>query len=276
MKYTSIVMALILGMSLLAFLTPSASAHERETFVSWEVAHQFIRFTDQNGAASPPVFQLGTVTGQGPFVPAATPPFVGDYTVNPANGTVAYNSIKLNTGDVVLETWKFQFLGGDTRRGDLFWITRLGLDFGTLGRYITVAPPQGTGVRQFIGANSFALVPGESYTAELVIRALRPTLRHLHVGVSIKDVGNVPAAPIDPNNPSQVPILYGIWTSATGPVVEPLQGVNVPGWGTLTLIATWPWATAGAAGQFALGGGFLLVMYLYGKRQARKAAGGGA
>ncbi len=266
MKYTSIVMALILGMSLLAFLTPSASAHDRETFVSWEVAHQFINFI------GPPTFQVGTVTGQGPFQATAGKFFVGDYTVNPTDGSVAYNTINLQTGDVLLIAWNFQFLGGDVRRGDLFWITRLGLDFGTLGRYITEQPG---GVREFIGANSFALKPGQVYTAELVIRALRPTLRHLHVGVSIKDVGNVPAAPIDPNNPSNAPVLYGIWTSATGAVVEPLQGVNVPGWGTLTLIATWPWATAGAAGQFALGGGFLLVMYLYGKRQARKAAGGG-
>lgn len=268
MRYTTIVVALALGVSLLASVAPPASAHERETFVSWEVAHQFINFL------GPPTFELGTVTGQGPFVSLGQT-FVGDYSVNPANGTVTYHTIPLQTGQVLHITYGFQYLGGDERRGDLFWITRLGLDFGTLGRYITVAPPQGSGVREFIGANSFALIPGATYTAELVIRSIRPTLRHLHVGVSIKDVGNIPAAPIDPNNPANPPILYGIWTSATGPVVEPLQGVTVPGWGDLTLIATWWWASASAAAQFAIGGIFLLVMYMYGRRQARKAAGGG-
>lgn len=265
MKYTNIVVALVLGTSLLALLAPAASAHERETFVSWEVANQFINYL------APPVITVGTVDQQGPFV--ATGPVV---VADTATATDQSRGLNLRTGQVLLITYSFLYKGGDERRGDLFWVTRLGLDFGTLGRYITQAPPLGDGLRHFIGANSFALKPNGVYVADLVIRSLRPTLRHLHVGVSIKDVGNIPAAPIDPANPAQAPILYGVWTNASGSVVEPLQGVTVPGWGALTLLGTWWWASAAAAGQFLLGGGFLAFMYWYGKRQAKKAAGGGA
>src|SRR5439155_1562209 len=61
----------------------------------------------------------------------------------------------LATGDYINITWSFRYVAGNTVRGDLFWITRLGLDFGTVGRYINY---------QWIGASSFELVPNTQYT----------------------------------------------------------------------------------------------------------------
>jgi murein endopeptidase len=43
-------------------------------------------------------------------------------------------------------------------------LTRLGLDFGIIGKYVN---------GKFIGANSFEVEPGKEYEAMLVLRAAR-------------------------------------------------------------------------------------------------------
>jgi len=168
----------------------------------------------------------------------------------------------LATGDYINITWSFRYVAGNTVRGDLFWITRLGLDFGTVGRYINY---------QWIGASSFELVPNTQYTATLIIRSIQPTFRHLHVGVSVQNVGNIPAAPTTLPIPAGGPILYGLFTDAHGPVVEPLKGVDVAPFGkNLELIAPWPWAVASVFGQIILGFAFIGIMYWYARWERKR------
>ena len=170
------------------------------------------------------------------------------------------------TGDYLVVTWTFQYVGTTVVRGDLFWITRLGLDFGTLGRYIN---------GNWIGSSSFELVPSTNYDATLVLRSLQPNLRHLHVGVSVQNVGNIPAAPTVAPIPAGGPTLYGVFTDANGPVVEPLQGVSIGGSpfsGTFLLLANWPWAVAGFVGQVVLGLVFIGVMYWYARWERKRGA----
>jgi hypothetical protein len=110
----------------------------------------------------------------------------------------------------------------------------------------------------------------------LVIRSIQPNFRHLHVGVSVQNVGNIPAAPTVMPVPAGGPVLYGAFTDASGPVVEPLQGItigNSPFSGTFILLATWPWAVAGFVGQVVLGFAFIGFMYWYGRREQKKGAG---
>lgn len=229
-------------------LAPAVRAHEQETFVDWEVGYANLAFL------AAPVFieQKNAVRH-----------------VGQVDGAGLYPTIELNTGDVLVVEYGFRYLGEKERRGDLFWVTRLGLDFGTIGRYID----DGSG-REWIGGGSFALVPGQSYNATLVLRSLQPTERHLHVGVAVQDVGNLVAAPTVRPIPAGGPTLYGIWTEAVGLVVEPLEGFNVqpfPG-GSLTLLAPWPFAVGGFVAQVVIGLGFIAVMYWYGRREQKRGA----
>src|SRR5207245_9070744 len=93
--------------------------------------------------------------------------------------------------------------------------------FSASGPYVNSGPG-----RQWIGSSSFALTPKTQYNATLVVRSIQPTFRHLHVGVSVQNVGNIPAAPtvsgVNGNPP--MPTLYGLFTNANGSVVEPLAG----------------------------------------------------
>lgn len=235
-------LAIVLFAVVLAFSAPAARAHEQETFVDWNVAYANLHFL------SAPVF---TERKNGVQHPGQ---------VDTAGN---YPTISLNTGDILVVNYSFRYLGLKERRGDLNWITRLGLDFGTIGRYVD---------GQWIGGGSFALVPGKFYNATLVLRSLQPTLRHLHVGVSVQDVGNLIAAPTVLPIPVGGPILYGIFTNAHGPVVEPLQGFNVPPFGTLKLLEPWPWAVAGFVAQVVIGLGFIVFMYWFGKWQAKRGA----
>jgi len=171
-------------------------------------------------------------------------------------------------------------------RGDLFWITRLGLDFATIGRYVTCTlpapePPTAdcTGTNAWIGSSSFLLVPGARYDVTLVLRSIQPTFRHLHVGVSVQNVGNIPAAPgpvgVTGNPP--IPVLYGAFTDATGPVVEPLQGLTIAGspfQGTFLLLTPWSWAVGGFVAQVLMGLVFIGIMFWYGRWEQRKGARG--
>ncbi len=244
MKYLSTIAVVCLTLWLLVLLpqTVTVSAHEHEDFTDWAVGFSYVRFL------GPPVFVYKDVS------------YVG--IKDPVKG---YPTIDMATGDILIAKYSFMYLGGPlgnvVTRGDLFWITRLGLDFGTLGRYIN-----GT----WIGGASFALIPGQTYDAEIVMRALQPTLRHLHVGVSVKDVGNIPAAPYE----LPTPLLYGIWTSATGAVVEPLAGINVQPFGDLKLLEVWPWAFQGVVAQILIGAIFIAVMLMYRRRELKQAAGG--
>jgi hypothetical protein len=252
MKGASIAIATVLGLVLLGVLVVPAGvrAHDQETFVDWEVAYANIR------VLSAPQFTHTTTLPP----PSGATPVAG---VGPA-----YPTITMKTGDYLVITWSFRYVGngraGTPIRGDLFWITRLGLDFGTLGRYIN---------GQWIGGSSFELVPNAQYNATLVIRSIQPTFRHLHVGVSVQDVGNIPAAPTVQPTPPGGPILYGLFTSASGPVVEPLQGTtigNSPFSGTFILIATWPWAAASVAGQIAIGFAFIGIMWWYQRWETKR------
>src|SRR5207249_11083783 len=166
----------------------------------------------------------------------------------------------------------FRYVGSAAVRGDLFWITRLGLDFSTIGRYVD----SGTG-RQWIGSSSFALTPKTQYNATLVLRSIQPTFRHLHVGVSVQNVGNIPAAPGPAGVTGNPPILvlYGAFTDANGPVVEPLQGLTIgrsPFQGTFLLLTPWPWAVGGFVAQVLMGLVFIGIMFWYGRWEQRKGA----
>ncbi|MBI2866968.1 MAG: hypothetical protein HYX97_01375 [Chloroflexi bacterium] len=214
-------------------------AHEQETFVSWDVAYANVDFV---GAP--------TFTHKANLQAAGTA-----YSGQP--GTL---TITMATGDYLVITYSFRYIGEKAVRGDLFWVTRLGLDFGTVGRYVD---------GEWIGGGSFALVPGTQYNATLVIRSIQPVLRHLHVGLSIQDVGNIPAAPTVSPIPEGGPRLYGIFTEASGPVVDPLEGtIQLPG--GVGLLAPWPWAVAGLFGQIVIGLAFIAVMYWYGKRLTKR------
>src|SRR3989454_7860135 len=122
MRPASIAMMIVIGsifVGLLAF-PGGARAHEQETSVDWEVAYANLR------VLGPPVYTRST------SLPATcaggTPGVIG--------GSGAYPTITLSTGDYLCITWSFRYIGGNAVRGGPFWITRLGLDFGTVGRYI--------------------------------------------------------------------------------------------------------------------------------------------
>jgi hypothetical protein len=251
MKYASIALAALIGIMLLGVvITPvGVRAHEQETSVDWEVAYANIRTTSvpqfTHTTTLPPPSGAPAVSGVGP----------------------GYPTIEMRTGDYLVITWGFHYVGkgrsGSPIRGDLFWITRLGLDFGTVGRYIN---------NEWIGGGSFELVPNAFYNATLVVRSIQPTLRHLHVGVSVQDVGNIPAAPTLTNILPGGPILYGVFTSASGPVAEPLGGMTIAPFGQLNLIATWPWAAASVAAQIVIGLAFIGIMYWYGRWESKRGA----
>lgn len=219
--------------------TAVVHAHETEDFVDWGLAFQYIEFL------GPPVFiHYKSLEDLQKGVGGV------EYVAERGSGP----TIKMSTGDILVAKFKFRYIGPTKSRADIFYLTRLGLDFGVLGKYVN---------GKFIGAKSFEVEPGKEYEAMLVLRALRPELRHLHVGVSIEGFGNIAAAP----NELPTPVLYGIWTEATGPVVEPLEGINVRPFGELKLLETWPWASASVVAQLIIGFGFIAVMHAIGRRR---------
>ncbi len=232
-------MAVAVGLVLMGLVVSPGvvRAHEQETFVDWTVGYANVNFVRV------PVF-----THKATLQQAGTP----------YSGQTGLLTITMATGDYLVVNYSFHYVGKKVVRGDLFWVTRLGLDFGTIGRYVD-------GV--WIGGRSFELVPGHSYNATLVIRSLQPTERHLHVGLSIQDVGNIPAAPTVDPIPEGGPTLYGVFTDAKGPVVEPLD-FKLPG--GVGLLAPWPWAVAGLFGQIVIGLAFIAVMFWYGRRLVKR------
>ena len=257
MKHALIVFVFAIGLLTtgLFSIAGGVRAHEQEVSVDWEVAYAniqtlgppiFTHYTSQSIPLSGTSFAYAGVAGaQGyPQIPSGADP-------------------KLATGDFIVVTWSFRYVAANVVRGDLFWVTRLGLDFGTIGRYIN---------GQWIGASSFELVPNTRYDATLVVRAIQPTIRHLHVGVSVQNVGNIPAAPTVSPIPAGGPELYGIFTDASGPVTEPLAGMTVAPIGNLNLITPWPWAVASLGAQIVIGFVFIGIMWWYGRYQSRKGA----
>jgi len=259
MKPPSIALIIGIGLILLGLLAfpEGARAHEQETSVDWDVAYANIQ------VPTAPVYTY-YATQTLPLTGSGTRTVIGQI------GPTGYPTIAMNTGEYLVITWSFRYVGGAAVRGDLFWITRLGLDFATIGRYID----SGSG-RQWIGSSSFELVPNTVYSATLVVRSIQPNFRHLHVGVSVQNVGNIPAAPTVSSIPPGGPTLYGVFTDANGPVVEPLAGVtigNSPFSGTFLLLTPWPWAVAGFVGQVVLGFAFIGFMWWYARWETRRGA----
>jgi hypothetical protein len=252
MKHAFIVFVFAIGLLSAGLVTfaGGARAHELEVSVDWDVAYANIQ------VLGPPVYTRYAC-------PCAIPP-TGGTSVPAVNSGSGYPTITLKTGDELVITWSFRYVAANVVRGDLFWITRLGLDFGTIGRYIN---------GQWIGASSFELVPNTRYDATLVLRSIQPTFRHLHVGVSVQNVGNIPAAPTVPgsNGLPPMPTLYGAFTDASGPVTEPVM-INTPNFGTVGLLAPWPWAVASLFGQIVIGFVFIGIMWWYGRYVSRKGA----
>src|SRR5712692_9335677 len=188
MKPPSIALIIGIGLILLGLLAfpGGARAHEQETSVDWDVAYANIQVV-----AAPVYTYYATQTL--PLTGSGTRTVIGQI------GPTGYPTIAMNTGEYLVITWSFRYVGGAAVRGDLFWITRLGLDFATIGRYVTCTlpapePPTAdcTGTNTWIGSSSFLLVPGARYDAPLVLRSIQPTFRHLHVGVSVQNVVSIP------------------------------------------------------------------------------------
>src|SRR5207237_8253613 len=79
----------------------------------------------------PPIYSY-SATQSLPLSGSATP-YTGMLGAGPGGG---WNTIAMNTGEYLVITWSFRYVGGAAVRGSLFWITRLGLDFSTIGPYV--------------------------------------------------------------------------------------------------------------------------------------------
>src|SRR5213080_1702123 len=122
MRALPIAVTIVLGVVLLGFLVfpGGVRAHEQETSVDWEVAYANIR------VPSAPIYA---------HYATQTLPLTGSGTPTTAiMGSQGYPTISLNTGEFLVIRWTFNYVAVNAVRGDLFWITRLGLDFATIGR----------------------------------------------------------------------------------------------------------------------------------------------
>src|SRR2546428_9998960 len=131
MKHSSFAIALAIALALTGVLLfpTGARAHEQETSVDWEVAYANIRvlaapvythYTTQTLPLGGTRFAYsGVISSSGAYPTIPTSPDPG-----------------LATGDYLVITWSFRYIGGSAVRGDLFSITPLGLDYGTVGRDI--------------------------------------------------------------------------------------------------------------------------------------------
>jgi len=138
MKHAFIVFVFAIGMLSAGLVTfaGGSRAHEQEVSVDWDVAYANIQ------VLGPPIYTR--------YACPCTPPLTGGTSVPAVNSGSGYPTLTLRTGDDLVITWSFRYVGATVVRGDLFWITRLGLDFATIGRYIN---------GQWIGASSFELTP---------------------------------------------------------------------------------------------------------------------
>src|SRR5438552_12237691 len=125
MRHPSIAIAVAIGLvmtGVLAFAT-GARAHEQETSVDWEVAYANIRvlaapvythYTTQTLPLGGTRFAYTGVIGSNGYPTIPTLPDPG-----------------LATGDYINITWSFRYVACNTVCGDVFCITRIGIDFGT-------------------------------------------------------------------------------------------------------------------------------------------------
>src|SRR2546426_11990673 len=171
MKPPSIALIIGIGLILLGLLAfpGGARAHEQETSVDWDVAYANIQV---------PIAPVYTyyATQTLPLSGSGTRTVIGQI------GPTGYPTIAMNTGEYLVITWSFRYVGGAAVRGDLFWITRLGLDFSTIGRYVDNG--DGTG-RQWIGSASFGPTPQTRDNAALGGAAFPPALPPLPFGGAV-------------------------------------------------------------------------------------------
>src|SRR5437879_13640221 len=118
-----IAVTIVLGVVLLGFLVfpVGVRAHEQETSVAWEVAYANIR------VPSAPIY-AHHATQTLPLTGSGTP-------TTAVMGSQGYPTISLNTGGLLVITCTFNYVAANAVRGDLFWLSRLGLDLGTIGHY---------------------------------------------------------------------------------------------------------------------------------------------
>src|SRR3989454_9332191 len=130
-KHPLVAIALAIGMVLTGVLvfTTGARAHEQETSVDWEVAYANIRvlaapvythYTTQTLPLGGTRFAYsGVISSSGAYPTIPTSPDPG-----------------LATGDYLVITWSFRYIGGSALRRGLFWVTPLRLGFGAVGPVI--------------------------------------------------------------------------------------------------------------------------------------------
>ncbi|MCS7095131.1 MAG: hypothetical protein NZ988_04920 [Thaumarchaeota archaeon] len=238
---------LVLGASILLLMLSGyivgAAAHEEEPFVDWEVAYSYIEWL------GPPEY-----TYQGRKIVAVPDPVSR---IDP--------HITMNTGDILYARYRFRFLGEDPIKADAFYLTRLGLDFGILGKYVN---------GKFIGGSYFRAEPGQTYEVLLVLRAITPTkgvTRHLHVGISLEGIGNIPVAePMMVHLPGERyhPRLYGLFVDIIGEKQsEPLAGLNLRPVGEVKVVEDWFWTPGSIYANIGIAAAFMAVMYFAGKRR---------
>src|SRR2546426_6513232 len=173
MRPLSIVMVAVVGSVLLGLLAfpGGARAHETEPSVDWDVAYANVQ------VLGPPIYAYHA-TQSLPLSGSGTR-FTGVLGAGPGGG---WNTIDMNTGEYLVITWSFRYIGGAAVRGDLFWITRLRLHFSTVGRYVDNG--DGTG-RQWIGSASFGPTPQTRDNAALGGAAFPPALPPLPFGGAV-------------------------------------------------------------------------------------------
>src|SRR2546430_16464899 len=126
MRPLSIVMVAVGGsvrLGLLAF-PGGARAHETGPSVHWDVAYANVQ------VLGPPIY-ASHATQSLPLSGSGTR-FTGALGAGPGGG---WNTIDMNTGEYLVITWSFRYVGGAAVPGDLFWVHPLRPHLPTLGRY---------------------------------------------------------------------------------------------------------------------------------------------
>src|SRR3989441_9281476 len=130
-EHPSIAIALAIGMVATGVLvfTTGARAHEQETSVDWEVAYANIRVLDAHVYThyTPQTLPLGGTR----FAYSGVISSSGAYPTIPTSPDPG-----LATGDYLVITWSFRYIGGFAVPRAPFLVTRLGLDAAAVGRGI--------------------------------------------------------------------------------------------------------------------------------------------
>jgi len=257
------ILAITVLLVVLLGVTYTAKAHAVEEFVDWNIAKQYVEFPQ------PPKLIL--------LKPGASTDIIG----NPWHATIIVKGpyevhefklpgeehvINMNTGDIFIVNYLVRYVNPSESRLDFIVINRVGFTYALLGKYVN-----GT----FIGVTPVVARPGYLYNVTLVLRAIYPGEYHLHPVVAVQGIGNIPAYTSDPRDwvligGHSVPLLYAVFTSASGPVVEPLQGIQIPETQSLGLsylpILNFPWLPPLVAIEFIVTILALIGFILYGRR----------